>query len=71
MLIWARSLNDGMGYADHDPGRVIKRRHWAEDLHTIDGFGFVFLSQVMTASRWQSFLMAGIGLLGAWLQGIE
>ena len=71
MLIWARSLNDGMGYAGLDPGRVIKRRHWAEDLHTIDGFGFVFLSQVMTASRWQSFLMAGIGLLGAWLQGIE
>jgi hypothetical protein len=60
-----------MGYADHVPGRVIKRRHWAEDLHTIDGLGFVFLSQVMTASRWQSFLMAGIGLLGAWLQGIE
>lgn len=71
MLIWARSLNDGMGYADYVPGRVIKRRHWAEDLHTIDGFGFAFLSQVMTASRWQSFLMAGIGLLGAWLQGIE
>ena len=60
-----------MGYAGLDPGRVIKRRHWAEDLHTIDGFGFAFLSQVMTASRWQSFLMAGIGLLGAWLQGIE
>jgi len=60
-----------MGYADHHPSRVIKRRHWGEDPHTADGFGFGFHSQVMTPSRWQNSFMTGIGLLGAWLQEIE